>query len=147
MIVRHRSLAPTFDRNFDRAFEQLTNSFFDTRRTTGPVLEGAWSGDDYVLSVDLPGVPASAVSVSVRAGTLTIAVDHDRLTWSRDLRLNGRLSPDKVDARHVDGRLTVHIGADDEPEARSIEVSTTAPAIEATSTDETDDTVESDDDA
>ena len=147
MIVRHRSLAPTFDRNFDRAFEQLTNSFFDTRRTTGPVLEGAWSGDDYVLSVDLPGVPASAVSVSVRAGTLTIAVDHDRLTWSRDLRLNGRLSPDKVDARHVDGRLTVHIGAVDEPEARSIEVSTTAPAIEATSTDETDDTVESDDDA
>ena len=138
MIVRHRSLAPTFDRNFDRAFDQIANSFFDTRRSTGPVLEGSWSGDDYVLTVDLPGVPASAVAVSVSGTTLTIAVDHDQLTWSRDLRLNGRLSPDKVEARHVDGRLTVHIGAVDAPEARAIEISTSAPAIEATSTDESD---------
>lgn len=132
MIVRHRS--PAFDRNFDRAFEQLTNSFFDTRRATGPVLEGSWSGADYVLTVDLPGVPASAVDVSVSGTTLSIAVAHDEFTWSRDLRLNGRLSPDKVDAHHVDGRLTVHIGAVDEPEARAITVSTSAPAIEAAST-------------
>lgn len=138
MIVRHRTLAPTFDRNLDRAFEQLTNSFFDTRRVTGPVVDGSWSGDDYVLTVDLPGVPASAVDVSVSGSTLTIAVDHDGLTWSRSLRLGGRLSTDKIDAHHVDGRLTVHIGAIDEPEARTIEISTSRPAIEAASTSEAD---------
>ena len=126
------------DHNLDRAFEQLTSSFFDTRRTTGPVVDGSWSGDDYVLRVDLPGVPASAVDVSVSGTTLTIAVDHDGFTWSRSLRLGGKLSPDKIDAHHVDGRLTVHIGAIDEPEARTIEISTTRPAIEATSSDEID---------
>ena len=134
MIVRHRSTAPTFD--LDRTFEQLANSFFDTRRATGPVVDGSWSGDEYVLRVDLPGVPASAVDVSVTGTTLTIDVQHDDVAWHRSLRLGGRLSPEKVSAQHVDGRLTVRIGAFDEPEARRVEISTTAPAIE-TSSDET----------
>jgi HSP20 family protein len=143
MIVRHRSLTPTFDRNLDRAFEQLTSSFFDHRRSTEPVVEGVWSEGDYMLTVDLPGVPADAVDVSVRGTTLTIAVDHDELTWTRSLRLGGKLSPDKVDARHLDGRLTVRVGAVDEPEARTIEISTATPAIETTA--EVDDAVESTD--
>jgi HSP20 family protein len=131
MIVRHRPVPATFD--LDRTFEQLANSFFDTRRTAGPVVDGSWSGDEYVLRVDLPGVPASAVDVSVTGDTLVIDVQHDELTWKRSLRLGGRLSPDKVSAHHVDGRLTVRVGAYDEPEARRVEISTTAPAIEATS--------------
>ena len=142
MIVRHRSLSPGFDRNLDRAFEQLTNSFFDTRRTTGPVVGGSWSGDDYVLTVDLPGVPAGAVDVSVRGTTLTIAVDHDGMSWNRSLRLGGKLSPDKIEAHHVDGRLTVRIGAIDEPEARRVEISTAPPAIEAAASDETGDDID-----
>lgn len=136
MIVRHRPTPNTFDVGFDRAFEQLANSFFDSRRShTGPVVDGSWSGDEYVLTVDLPGVPASAVEVEVSGTTLTISVATADLSWKRSLRLGGRLSPDKVSAHHVDGRLTVRIGSFDEPEARSIEVSTAAPAIAATSTD------------
>ena len=131
MIVRHRPVSPAFD--LDRAFEQLTTSFFDTRRPAGPVLDGAWSDDEYVLTVDLPGIPADAVDVSVRGTTLSVGVDHDGFTWSRSLRLGGRLSPDKVTARHLDGRLTVRVGVVDEPEARQIEIATVAPAIEATS--------------
>jgi HSP20 family molecular chaperone IbpA len=136
MIVRHRPTPNTFDVGFDRAFEQLASSFFDTRRShTGPVVDGAWSGDEYVLTVDLPGVPASAVEVEVSGTTLTISVATAELSWKRSLRLGGRLSPDKVSAHHVDGRLTVRIGSFDEPEARSIEISTAPPAIAATSTD------------
>jgi HSP20 family molecular chaperone IbpA len=138
MIVRHRpnvSTANAFDAGFDRAFEQLANSFFDSRRNhLGPVVDGSWSGDEYVLTVDLPGVPASAVDVEVSGTTLSISVATDELSWKRSLRLGGRLSPDKVSAHHVDGRLTVRIGSFDEPEARSIEISTSAPAIAATST-------------
>lgn len=138
MIVRHRTAPSAFDAGFnrsvDRAFDQLASSFFDTRRPSGPVVDGAWVDDEYVLTVDLPGVPASAVSVDVTGTTLTIAVDTDDLTWKRSLRLGGRLDPDKVGARHVDGRLTVTVGSYDAPESRSIEISTSAPAIETPET-------------
>ena len=132
MIVRHRTAPAAFDANFNRAFDQLTSSFFDNRRPTGPVVDGSWVGDEYVLTVDLPGVPASAVSVDVTGTTLTIAVENDDLSWKRSLRLGGRLDPDKVGARHLDGRLTVTVGSYDAPEPRSIEISTAAPAIDPT---------------
>jgi len=140
MIVRHRSASPAID--LDRSFEQLANSFFDQRRPTGPVVDGTWVDDEYVLRVDLPGVPAGAVDVAVTGTNLTIDVDHDGFTWHRSLRLGNALSADKVSAHHVDGRLTVRIGTHDQPEARSIEISTSAPAIEASSAeaDETGDT-------
>lgn len=138
MLVRHRTYTPTFDRTFDRAFEQLTNSFFETRRADGPVIDGAWIDDEYVLTVDLPGVPADAVSVEVTGAQLTVSVTTDSLDWKRSMRLGERLDPDKVGARHLDGRLTVRIGTVDEPEARTIAIDTSAPerAIEATSSDD-----------
>ena len=135
MLVRHHTTTPQFDRSLDRAFEQLTNSFFETRKTAGPALDGRWHDDEYVLTVDLPGVPASAVSVDVAGSTLALAAETDSLTWHRSLRLSGKLDPDKVTARHVDGRLTVRIGTVDDPETRSVTIDTTAPeAIETTST-------------
>jgi HSP20 family protein len=147
MIVRHRF--PTafertpFDRNLDRAFEQLTSSFFDTRRSAGPVVDGAWKDDQYVLTVDLPGVPADAVTVEVTGDQLTLEARTDEMQWQRSLRLGGRLDPEKVSAHHLDGRLTVRIGTHDEPEARKIAIATTPPpaAIEAESSvaDETSD--------
>lgn len=133
MIVRHRTPMSTFDRNIDRAFDQIANSFFDNRRHTGPVVNGGWRDHDYVLTVDLPGVPAEAVEVEVRGTTLTLSASTEGMEWQRSLRLSGRLDPEKVSANHVDGRLTVRIGAVDEPEARSVPIDTTpAPvAIEA----------------
>ncbi len=133
MIVRHRSPLSTFDRNVDRAFEQITNSFFDPRRHSGPVVNGAWDDHEYVLTVDLPGVPAEAVTVEVRGNVLSLGASAEGLEWHRSLRLGGRLDPEKVAARHLDGRLTVRIGTVDEPEARTVAIDTTpvAPAIEA----------------
>ena len=135
MIVRHRYPTTALDRSFDRAFEQLTNSFFDSRRQSGPAVDGGWKDDEYVLTVDLPGVPADAVSVDVTGTTLVLGAATDTMEWQRSLKLGGRLDPDKVRANHVDGRLTVRIGTYDEPEARRIEIDTApAPqAIEATS--------------
>ena len=140
MLVRHRSVTP-FDRTIDRAFEQLTNSFYDTRRTASPVVDGAWDGDEYVLTVDLPGVPADAVAVDVAGSTLTLGAATDTFEWKRSLKLGGRLDAGKVSARHLDGRLTVRVGTVDEPETRSIAIDTAAPdpAIEAASSDADDD--------
>ena len=134
MLVRHRSVHP-FDRTIDRAFEQLTNSFYDTRRSPSPVVDGGWVDDEYVLTVDLPGVPADAGT------TLTLGATTDSFEWKRSLKLSGRLDPDKVQARHLDGRLTVRVGTIDEPQARKVAIDTTVPdvAIEAASSDTDDD--------
>lgn len=141
MIVRHRFPTSSFDRsidrNIDRAFEQLTSSFFDSRRQAGPAVDGVWHDDAYVLTVDLPGVPADGVSVEVTGATLGLSATTDTMEWHRSLRLGGRLDPEKVTANHLDGRLTVRIGTVDEPEARTITIDTapTPEAIEAASDD------------
>ena len=138
MIVRQRSPfagVSALDRSFDRAFEQLTSSFFEPRRR-GPAMEATWSEGALQLTVDLPGVPAEAVSVDVSGRSLTIGVQTDEFEWSRTLKLGAALDPDKVSARHLDGRLAVSVGALEAPPARSIEIDTTPeqPAIEASST-------------
>lgn len=136
MLVRHIN---PFDRTIDRAFEQLTNSFYDTRRSPSPVVDGAWDHDEYVLTVDLPGVPADAVTVETAGTTLTVGATTDSFEWKRSLKLGGRLDAGKVNARHLDGRLTVRVGTIDEPATRSIAIDTSAPdvAIEATTSGET----------
>ncbi len=132
MIVRHRltpSLAVT-PAQIDRTFGQLVNSLFDAP-AFGPNLRADWQGDEYVITVDLPGVPAESVTVEVTGQTLRLAATSGESEWSRTLRLGGSLDPDKVTARHVDGRLTVRIGQHDQPAARQIAIDT-APAPEQT---------------
>lgn len=138
MIVRHRSpfstfaAGPAFDRSIDRAFDQLASSFFEPRRRV-PTVEARWDDATLTLTVDLPGVPADAVSVEVAGRTLTLGARTDQLDWSRQVELGTSLDPSKVSARHLDGRLTVTIGAVDAPETRRIEIATEAPAPAADS--------------
>jgi HSP20 family protein len=128
------STTPRTVTRFDRSFDQLVSSLFDPRRPAGPVIDATWNGDEYVLTVDLPGVAASAVDVEVSGTTLAIAAKSGNLDWKRSLRLGGRLDPEKVSAHHVDGRLTVRIGTIDAPVARRVAVASEAPtaAVEAT---------------
>ncbi len=145
MIVRHRSpfvsrsfpVVRAFDSSFDRAFEQLTQSFVEPRRRL-PAVDASWTDGSLVLTVDLPGVPSEAVNVGVAGRALTIGVHTDKLQWERTVQLGTSVDPDKVAARHVDGRLTVTVGPVDAPEARTIAIDTTpvAPAIESSTTDE-----------
>jgi HSP20 family molecular chaperone IbpA len=152
MIVRHRSpfvsrsypLTRAFDSSFDRAFEQLTQSFFEPRRRVQAV-DANWVDGSLVLTTDLPGVPSEAVTVNVAGRALTIAVHTDELQWERTVQLGNSVDPDKVSARHVDGRLTVTVGAVDAPAVRTVEIDTTpaTPAIETVSTDASTDDAES----
>ena len=138
MIVRQRSPfagVSALDRSFDRAFEQLTSSFFEPRRR-GPLMEATWSEGSLQLTVDLPGVPAEAVSLDVAGRSLTVGVQTDDFEWSRTLELGAALDPEAVTARHVDGRLTVTVNAVQAPTPRSIAIDTAAqqPAIETSAT-------------
>ena len=148
MIVRRY---PTFSFNsgqIDRVFSELANSFSDTP-AFGPAMRADWNDEgEYVLTVDLPGVPAEAVSVEVTGNTLRLAAMSNDSEWSRTLRIGGSLDPEKVAARYVDGRLTVKIGKVDQPEARRVEIDTApaqqslsqanADAIDSTSSDQAD---------
>ena len=145
MIVRHRSpfvsrsypVARAFDSTFDRAFEQLTQSFFEPRRRL-PAVDASWIDGSLVLTTDLPGIPSEAVNVDVAGRALTIGVRADALQWERTVQLGTSVDPEKVSARHVDGRLTVTVGAVDTPEVRKVAIDTTppVPAIESASADE-----------
>jgi HSP20 family molecular chaperone IbpA len=141
MIVRHRTpfvsrsfpVVRAFDSSFDRAFEQLTQSFIEPRRRV-PAVDAGWLDGSLVLTADLPGVPSEAVTVNVAGRALTIGVRTDELQWERTVQLGNSVDPDKVSARHVDGRLTVKVGAVDAPEVREVAIDTTpvVPAIEST---------------
>jgi HSP20 family protein len=142
MLIRTSPFRPSltfrsFDRAFDRAFDELASSFFAATPRT-PVVDAAWHDGDLHLTVDLPGVPADKVNVSVSGRMLTMSVEDEHSTWERSITVGDALDPEKVSARYVDGRLTVVIGATEKPEVRRIEISTTAPAaaaIESTSSD------------
>ena len=143
MIVRHR-LTPTLAINpaqIDRTFGQLVNSLFDAP-AFGPNVRADWQGDEYVITVDLPGVPAEAVAVEVTGQSLRLAAASGESQWSRAFRLGGSLDPDKVSARHVDGRLTVRIGKVEQPAARQVAIDTTpqVAALETSSTEMPSDT-------
>jgi HSP20 family molecular chaperone IbpA len=123
MLVRTRPL--TFDPRFDRAFNQLTSSFFTPTRRA-PVVDAAWRDDSLELTVDLPGVPQDAIDVSVAHRTLTVSARAEGLEWERSIRLGVALDPESVTARYENGRLTVTVGATPKPEARRIEIATEA---------------------
>ena len=145
MIVRHRSpfvsrsypVVRAFDTSFDRAFEQLTRSFSEPRRRP-PAVDASWIDGSLVLTTDLPGVPSEAVTVNVAGRALTIGVRTDDVQWERTVQLGTSVDPEKVSARHLDGRLTVTVGAVDAPEVRTIAIDTTpaVPAIESVLTDD-----------
>jgi HSP20 family molecular chaperone IbpA len=128
MLVRTRPYRPAlaFDRSFDRAFDQLTSSFFSTVKRT-PVVDASWHDGSLVLTADLPGTPADQLDVSVSGRTLTISAKSDTSSWERSLRLGEALDPEQVSASYVDGRLTVTVAGVAKPEPRAIEISSSAP--------------------
>ena len=137
MLVRTRPYRPsvafrTFDRSFDRAFEQLTSSFFTTAPRT-PVVDASWQRRRPRAHRRPPrrgrragrrgGLRPHADAVGARPSTPR---------GSAASRIGAALDPESVTAHHVDGRLTVTVAAAAKPEARTIEIATTAPAaIEA----------------
>jgi HSP20 family protein len=144
MLIRTRSfpsltfsaLDSTFD-SIDRAFEELTNAFF-AATPRSPVVDASWHDGDLHLTVDLPGVPAENIDVSVAGRTLTLKADLDHGHWERSMTIGAALDPEKVSATYLNGRLTVVVGAMEKPEVRRIEISTSAPApaaIESSSSD------------
>src|SRR5688572_5194063 len=89
-IPRRPSRTHSFDRHVDRTFAQLARLAFGAgpfSTTAGPTVSATWNDESYVLTVDVPGVPDEALSVSVAGHTLVLDVATDALTWSQRVRL------------------------------------------------------------
>jgi HSP20 family protein len=117
---------------FDRTFAQLANLALATgtsHRPATPATTATWNDGAYVLTVDLPGVPEDALSVSITGRTLALDVVTDDLTWNERIRLPHTLDVDATTAGYANGRLTVTMPASPEAQPRKVEISVGTAAL------------------
>jgi len=126
-------------------FDRLTQRTFGTTGGIGLPMDVIRRGEELVVRVDLPGVAADKVDVTVENHVLSISAERRTLHEEGDQillqeRFDGAISrklrvPDWVDANAVtadytDGVLTVRLPVADKAKARRIEINsgTTQPA-------------------
>jgi HSP20 family protein len=127
-----KSVEDEFDRLMGRAF---------SRNTWVPALDVRETEDRYELSLDLPGLQASDVSVNFEDGMLTVSGKRDfssedsgetwhRIersfgTFARSVRLPRAADGDKIGATFDKGVLTVSVPKVEAAKPRTIEVKST----------------------
>lgn len=112
-----------FFRDIDRLSHQLWGTGINSARAWAPM--DAWrDGDTFVIEMDVPGIDADSLDVSVEHDTLTVRgerpepTDNNR-TWlvgershgifSRQVSLGTSVDTDKVTAEYTDGVLRLRI--------------------------------------
>jgi len=137
-----------------RELDSLFNQAFsgDARRVAGrPMPMDAYRRDDNVwVHLDLPGVTADSVDISVERNVLTVTAERsyqrqegDRLyfderpegTFRRQVSLGEGLDAEGIEADYTDGVLTLRIPVVPQAQPRKINVSSGQTALDASSTD------------
>ena len=137
-----------------RELDQLFNQAFtgDARRIAGrPMPMDAYRrGDNIWVHLDLPGVTADSVDISVERNVLTVSAERsyqrqegDRLyfderpegTFRRQVSLGEGLDADAIEADYTDGVLTLRIPVVPQAQPRKINVTSGQTALDASSTD------------
>ena len=137
-----------------RELDQLFNQAFsgDARRIAGrPMPMDAYRrGDNVWVHLDLPGVTADSVDISVERNVLTVSAERsyqrqegDRLyfderpegTFRRQVSLGEGLDADGIEADYTDGVLTLRIPVVPQAQPRKINVTSGQTALDASSTD------------
>jgi len=125
----------TFD-PFLHDIDRLTQQLFGT--ANGAVPTDAWrEGDKLVVEIDLPGVKADSLDVSVDHDVLTVRAERPEETdgrewlaaerphgvFTRQLYLGQSLDTDQVSADYTDGvlRITIPVAAAAKPRKVAIE--------------------------
>ena len=134
-----------------REFDRLAQEAFGTRVRPAVMPMDAYREDDhFVVHLDLPGVDASAIDVTVEKNVLTVSAqrswqpsenqdvvvsERPQGTFSRQLFLGEGLDTDRVEASYDAGVLTIRIPVAEQAKPRKIEIGSSgrAQAIEASS--------------
>ncbi|MFK8024469.1 MAG: Hsp20/alpha crystallin family protein [Ilumatobacter sp.] len=141
-------------RELDALFDQVAGRSARAAESALPAPIDAYRrGDDVWVHVDLPGVAAESLDVSVERDVLTITgergwqrQDDDQLylaerrrgTFRRQVTLGDGLDADAIEADYSDGVLTLRIPVAEKAQPRKISIATGAPsspAIDTTASD------------
>jgi HSP20 family protein len=123
-----------------QVFDQLTRQL--TGQWTGPSampMDAYRSGDEFVVSFDLPGVNPEAIDVSVERNVLTVKAERPGLTvgegdqvqiserpqgsFTRQVFLGDNLDADHIEAGYEAGVLRLRIPIAEQAKPRKIEIS------------------------
>jgi HSP20 family protein len=139
-------------RDLDTLFSQLTNR----QANSGGVMpmDAFRRGNDVWVHIDLPGVKAESLDITVERNVLTIAAERDwqrqendqayfgeryRGSFRRQIQLGDGLDLENLEADLHDGVLTIRIPVAEQAKPRKVEVGQRATvaqdAIEATTAD------------
>ncbi|WP_157041657.1 Hsp20/alpha crystallin family protein [Nitriliruptor alkaliphilus] len=135
----YRDVAPLSE--VDRLFRQVLGGGPDAAATAGafaPAIDVEETEDGYTLHVELPGVPADDVDVSLEENVLTVSgerrfyderdersfrrIERHVGRFHRSVRLPDRVQGDGVTATAKDGVLTIVVPKADEAKPRRIPV-------------------------
>jgi HSP20 family protein len=141
-------------RDFDSLFDQLSSRSGTSRPAP---MDAYRRGDDIWVHIDLPGVAADSIDISVERNVLTITGERtaqreegDRVyfnerhlgTFRRQVTLGDGLDADSVEADFHDGVLSLRIPVAAQAKPRKIEVNSGQKAIDVNASDaDTDATV------
>ncbi|HET7310926.1 MAG TPA: Hsp20/alpha crystallin family protein [Mycobacteriales bacterium] len=117
-------------------FDRLTNRAFGADGEALP-MDVVRRGEDLVVRVDLPGVPADKIGLTVENQTLTLSVERHTTfgdgeqvllqerfdgTMTRRLRIPDWADAENITADYTDGVLTLTMKVAEKARARRIEV-------------------------
>ncbi|MFA9443821.1 Hsp20/alpha crystallin family protein [Egicoccus sp. AB-alg6-2] len=133
----HRDVASLHD-EVERMFREAFGSGTATAGAFSPALDVEETEDVFTLHVELPGVTADDVEVSLEENVLTIAgerrfydekaadgfrrIERHFGRFHRAVRLPDRVDGDKVSATYRDGLLTITVPKAEEAKPRRITV-------------------------
>ncbi|MGV8850458.1 MAG: Hsp20/alpha crystallin family protein [Propionibacteriaceae bacterium] len=124
-----------------RTFDPFRELFGDAPRAVGMPMDLVRTGDEFVVSIDLPGVDPASIDIDAEERTLTIRAtrniqtgdgqqwlvrERPTGTFARQLTLGNGLALDQVGADYADGVLTLRIPVAEAAKPRKISVGHTA---------------------
>jgi HSP20 family protein len=123
-----------------RQFERLTQEALGTRlRPAFMPMDAYRSGEHFVVRLDIPGVDASAIDLTIEKNALTVtaerqwrpgesdqvvASERPQGTFSRQLFLGDGLDTERIEASYDNGVLTIRVPVAEQAKARRVEVTT-----------------------
>jgi HSP20 family protein len=143
MLIRSRSvkgelerMRKEMDRIWDRFSEEYSTS--TSEQDWNPSLDLLETGSSLVADVEIPGIDADNIDISITADMLTILgekvkeaedtgktyhlVERTYGRFSRSIRLPTTVNPDEVEARYKDGILRITLNKTEVAKSKRIQV-------------------------
>jgi HSP20 family protein len=136
-------------RELDRSTQQVLGT---PARPAAMPIDAYRQGEDFVVELDLPGVDAASIDLTIEKNVLTVHAQRSRGgsegvefliaerpqgTFSRQMFLGDSLDSDRVDARYHDGVLTLRLPVAEKAKPRRVPIATDeATAVIEASSDE-----------